>query len=917
MWMRTGRRRLARIGMSWWVLSGFVGGCGGGTSSPDASMAEADASSGDAGEDGGDASVPWPEMPDCEEALDGIADLASVPAVGEVRAGVIDLEEELIGGESADGRLGDFKLMNRLASFVVQAPRPGDYYVPYGGGVVDADLTRAPGEPGHDVIDDLSTSLFLRPFRAEEVCIVADGSDGGPAIVRSVGVEDRVPIVSGTGLPMRRFDARMVQDFVLEPDSPAIEIVTRVAVPRPNRVPVGDFLLLSDDGVDPFAVGEGFDRSTLFREGVREMIGTVGEASHFALGLFPASPPWEVDPVVASLLALFGGNDVTMSLPGVSMPIAPGELVEYRRYLAVGPDVDTLNRVRFEKQGIEAHPVVGVVRSAAEPVEGARVHALRAEDGAWVSMARTMADGSFEMWLPAGEYDLVPTGRDVGAFVETGSLALPTSPFARGHGTGDAVRVHVGSSAPGAPVSLSLPPIGWLRVSLVDESGAPLAGRVLVLDPEDAAPPALRPELDERRAMPSAERVAWTLSGRLELPVPAGSYRVVGGRGFRYELASQDVSVSAGAVSDVQLVLQRAYAVSGWFEGDFHVHGGPSVHGEIPRAERVAVAAAEGLDFFVGTDHDWVVDYRPFVAPLGLEGALRVFVGNEISAFPKVHFNAYPLQVLQDESNGGASPWWDIRDICMLWDDARSKGAEIIQVNHATSRGSYFQWVEFDWTTGTPGRPERWCDTFDVMESVNGGVDEALLLAYVGVLGTGKRVTPVGVSDSHWRLPPIGQARTFLRSSADGVAGFDETELVRALRSGATVVSTGPFVALEVENGAGASAGPGETLHVPAGAVSMSVRVLAPSWMPVERVSVVASWRCPDASGECSPVHVWGGTDPLVPDGAVWLDTTLDLDVPGDGWLFVRADSEADMAPFYPGVTPFAHTAAVRLRVGP
>ncbi len=909
-----GRGRMAPWGWAMGVL--WVAACGGGGGSSDAAM-EDGSSLMDGGDGGADGEVPWPEMPGCEEPLDGLADLASVPAPGEVRAGVVDREEELLGGESADGRIGDFKLMNRLASFVVQAVRPGDYYVPYGGSIVDADSTRGPGEPGHDVIDDFSTSLFLRPFRAEQVCIVADGSDGGPAIVRAVGVEDRVPLIDGTGIPVRRFDAWIVQDFVLEPDSPAIEILTRVAVPRPSTVPLGDFVLWSDDGVDPFAIGPGFDRSTLFREGVREMIGTAGEETHFAMGLFPADPPWEVDPVVASLLSVFEGDDVTISLPGQSVSIEPGEVVVYRRFLAVGPDVDALNRARFEKQGIAAHSVSGRVASPLGPVEGARVHAVRADDGAWVSMARTDASGAFAMVLPAGDYELVATGRDTGAFVEVGALGLPSSRFARGHGTGDAVRVSV-PVASSEPLALALPPTGRLRVSLTDADGTPLAGRILVLDPDGSAPPALRPELGERRVLPSAERVAWTLSGQIELPVPAGSYRVVGARGVRHEWDEQDVVVSAGEVTDLTLVLEQAYAAPGWLEGDFHVHGGPSVHGEVTRPERVATAAAEGLDFFVGTDHDWVVDYRPFVRPLGLEGRLRVFVGNEISAFPKLHFNAYPLRFLAEQSNGGASPWWDLRGICALWDDARSKGAEIIQVNHATSRGSYFQWVEFDWATGAIGRPDRWCDAFDVMESVNGSFDEPLLRAYAGMLGTGKEVTPVGVSDSHWRVPFIGQARTFLRSSVSDLSAFDETELVRALRSGATVVSTGPFLVLEVESSGRGPVGPGEVLDVVAGRVTVRVRALAPSWMPIEKVSLVASWQCPDAAGGCEPVHVWGEADPLVPgDGGVWLDASVSLDVPGDGWLFVRADSAADMAPIFPGTSPFAHTAAVRLRTMP
>ncbi len=907
--------RSTSVALSLWLAVGAVAcdGCDDGTVPDGGADAGSDAGS-EAGADGGiDGAVPWPELPDCEGAVDGLADLASVPGAGEVRAGRIDQEDELLGGESADGRLGDFKLMNRFVSFVVQDVRAGDFYVPYGGAVVDADLTRPPGSAGHDVVDDLSTALFLRPFRADQVCVLADGSDGGAAIVRAVGGEDRVPLVDGTGLPVRSYGARIVQDFVLEPDRRALRIVTYVAVPNRVRVQLGDFVLLSDDGVDPFALGHGFDRSTLFSEGVREMIGTAGEASHFAMALFPEEPPWQPSSAVTAVLEAFGGDDSTLSMPGSDVAMEPGTRYEYRRYLVLGEDVDQLNRERHRVWGTEVAEVRGEVRSAGGPVAGARVHALRAEDGVWVSMAATDEAGRFAMELPPGDYDLVPTGRGVGSLVETGDLRLPSRPFARGFGTGEAVRVTVPAEGVDDVGPLTLPQPGTVRVGLRDADGTPIPGRVMVLDPEGSEPPSLRATLGERRQFPGAELVAWTIDGSMDIVLPPGDYRIVGVSGLRREVAEASVTVASGETLDVELALPQAYEPTGWMEGDFHVHGGPSIHGEVTKAERVAIVAAEGLDFFTGTDHDWIVDYRPYVTALGLDDAVRAFVSDEISVFPKVHFNAYPLQVVSDAPNGGATPWWDMDGVCEIWNDARSKGAEIVQVNHATSRGSFFQWAEFDWLTGAVGRPDRWCDAFDAMETVNGGLEEELLLAYAGILNTGKMVTPVGVSDSHWRVPLVGQARTFVRTTATTVADFDEAELVRAVRAGATVVSTGPFLDVTVSSG-DAVAGPGEVLVVEGGEVTLRVRALAPSWLPIETVSVVASWQCPDADDACSPVHRWGEDTPLVPDGASWLDATVTLTVPGDGWLFVRADGSADLGPAFPGVEPFAHTAAVRLR---
>ncbi len=82
------------------------------------------------------------------------AGLAAPLAAGQVRASRITEAAQLIGGESAEGRVGDYKLENARVRFVFQAMRNGDNYIAASGGVRDADLQRAAGEPGHDVLDE-------------------------------------------------------------------------------------------------------------------------------------------------------------------------------------------------------------------------------------------------------------------------------------------------------------------------------------------------------------------------------------------------------------------------------------------------------------------------------------------------------------------------------------------------------------------------------------------------------------------------------------------------------------------------------------------------------------------------------------------------------------------------------------------
>lgn len=194
------------------------------------------------------------------------------------------------------------------------------------------------------------------------------------------------------------------------------------------------------------------------------------------------------------------------------------------------------------------------------------------------------------------------------------------------------------------------------------------------------------------------------------------------------------------------------------------------------------------------------------------------------------------------------------------------------------------------------------------METFNGRLEEQLLLCYAGLLSSGRIVTPTGVSDSHHRIPEAGMARTYLRTDA-GVTTFDDAAFVAAMRAHGTIVSTGPFIDLVVRNDSGASAGPGGTIAAGGAPLRLSMRVVAPSWIEVERVALYGGESCPDATGECAPLRTW--TTTALGDG-VWLELVDEsLTVGGDTWVFARADGSRDMGPVYPGRTPFAHTAAI------
>jgi hypothetical protein len=155
----------------------------------------------------------------------------------------------------------------------------------------------------------------------------------------------------------------------------------------------------------------------------------------------------------------------------------------------------------------------------------------------------------------------------------------------------------------------------------------------------------------------------------------------------------------------------------------------------------------------------------------------------------------------------------------------------IVQANHPVGSSGMFTFADYDTETGEIGSPDHWSADFDAMEVLNSGDVEEFFPYYLDLVRRGHPVVPVGVSDSHTHTSGnVGTSLTFFLSGTD-LAGFDDTALLSTMAAGRTVVSRGPFIDATV----GGAAAPGGTFT---DSSDLRVRVLAPSWMPVEQVTV-------------------------------------------------------------------------------
>lgn len=838
----------------------------------------------------------------CQTGTDAPAgDTAWAPfapaAPGEARAQVVHEPVALIGGVSGEGRVGDIRIDNAQVAFIIQGVRVGNGYVPNGGGVIDADLVRDASHPGRDVIDEAGSLIGLgHLFEPTSVVVVDAGGPDRPAVVEARGKTVELDALEGEldADFITAIDVDIVQRYTLAPESHLLKMETEITWHgNSTNFQIFDLLAASADVAEAWLPGRGLGESGP----VGAWRGAVGRRDEVALGLFPEAEAFVESPIADLLPSLIDGAIVATT---PAKPMSDGETARWTRYLGVGEDLAGLVAEWETGRGTALTAYTGQVTDDAGPVAGARVALLDAE-GAPGPLTVTDAQGRFSVNLPAGAWDAVPVARRraekvdlpdreawYGAFtadhwrdLAVAALADHRSDGASadGRGVGAAVRLTAGSEA-----ALRLDEPATVQLSVAD--GGPALFRFERLDPAPSTDTRLAPGVDAARA---AE--CYVLDGAGTFPVEPGRYRVVAHRGLRHEPVVSEITLAAGATETLAVTLPVAWYLPGVLGLDPHAHASPSMDASIPMHHRLAVHAANGVDVHLGTDHDVVADYRPMIAPLGLDGRLKSVVASEVSPTRRGHLNAYPLEERRDLPGHGAIPWWNTWKswprTSQLIDAIRERfGDVVVQINHGRDKG-LLEGAGWDRFTGVASNPDWWTPDFDAMEVMNDGATDGLDLDYMSLDARGVSVTPVAVSDSHGYRQGSGENITWTYTGTT-LADFDDDALRRAFRARATVASRGPMLYATID---GAWA-PGATV---VGARDVRVEIFGASFVDVDTVTL------------------WRDGNPVETRAAETGDIlTFRLSDDQDGSWVITASGATPMRPVYDR-TPWALTAAIRV----
>ena len=549
---------------------------------------------------------------------------------------------------------------------------------------------------------------------------VMDGADGGPAEILVTGVAgDLFEMVSllNTGLVFPS-DLTMSQLYKLEPGKRYVTIETTIkntatgAHPFPYLQPsqldnllgmsvpgIASLQLSAPLGQFPLLGGE----QSLFVPGVAGFNVRFGiEDTYGTGGGFPAFPGMVADflasrgPGVSYGLAIpsttdnyvnayatgYPGQDITpfsMLLPftyagvtGAYMYKPPdqlnaGEQRTYESYFFVGKgDVGSIYDAILEQRGQPSGTFGGRVVDALSQlgIPGASVIIFDATGTKIVDQLDTDAGGNFLGHLPPGMYQYLALSdtRTDAATDANGTTTQTPQPF-----------VVVAGGQTGAFVQMPAPAV--LDVEVVDEVGRHAPAKIQLIGHNAALEGSGSGPVDGRNILYSlarGERVRttafdgtdryvenawWTVDGRLQAQVRAGTYDLVVSRGPEYELARQTITIASGSFNGQLLQLQRSFDTPGWIAGDFHVHAQPSTDSGLPIPDRVTSCAAEGLEVAVATDHNYITDYSPVIANLSLDQWLLGVPGMELTTFEMGHFIGYPLKVDPGSTRGGEFVW--------------------------------------------------------------------------------------------------------------------------------------------------------------------------------------------------------------------------------------------------------------------
>ena len=769
---------------------------------------------------------------------------------------------------------GDFVLANDKIALVIEDVGDSDLYDPWGGRPVG--LARVAG--GKMIEPNNFGELFLLTGRStvvtDSVSVIADGTDGKPAIIRARGKLFPLPFFEsliGTVFRDTYEGVDAAIDYELAPGSEHVDVRYRYAPSAEHAVPSVLHALMYTKRTPLFQPDRGFDEQ-------------LAETPYVSL-VDDRATSWAYlpgDGVLGTAVSISGF--VGAFADGFQMPACMATQRLHARIVIGGPGLDGVDSAVARTRGIAQREITGVVTRGGVPQAGVRVHAVD-ERRAYMTNATTDATGTYTMHVRAG-------------------ASVFLTAFRRGDDVGTV-------EWPGA---LTLPPAGTIHVT-ASEGGTPVPVRIQVLPADGQLVPDVERRFGETAYATGRLHIEYAVRGEATLAAPPGRWNVVVSRGYEYELVQQTVTVVAGKTVEVDAAMDRSVATPGVQCGDFHVHTWRSNDSGDDALTKVAQAVADGVELPVRSDHEWIGDFSQEIAQLGVSAFAAVIGSIELTSFEVWgHMGVFPLTADPTAVNAGAPRWQtfptpehpDVKLTTLappaVFDAVRARPeAPLVIINHPRGGANYFDYVGFHPETGLVDSAADWDTKFTLVEVFNdsGWTQNRTrnVADWLGLLRAGRKVFAVGSSDSHGiATSPVGYPRTCITLGTDDPTQVTPNQVRDQLAAGHASVSGGIYVSATL-----GGTGPGDTTTGAGSPQQVDVTVQAASWVDVTSIEVIVDGVTVD-------------TIPVMPGDAVagtavrWhRPVTVQTRATG-GFVVIAAYGTKPLEPVHPGRTPFGVT---------
>jgi hypothetical protein len=240
-------------------------------------------------------------------------------------------------------------------------------------------------------------------------------------------------------------------------------------------------------------------------------------------------------------------------------------------------------------------------------------------------------------------------------------------------------------------------------------------------------------------------------------------------------------------------------------------------------------------------------------------------LGNEVTTPALGHFNVFPIPAGRPLINWRGRDWASIsRSISGVVSDP----SPVVVLNHARDvHGGFRPFGPARHMSLTGESLDGQEEPANAMEVINSGATRAdpmeLVRDWFGMLNRGRRLTPVGSSDSHdVSRYIVGQGRTYVRCDDTDPGKIDVDAARQSLLAGRVNVSYGLLAEITIAG----RFGPGDLVSA-AGDTEVEVCVLGPEWTRATKVTLYANGVAlheveiaPPASGQPEPAGVkWSG----------------------------------------------------------